>query len=455
MRLKVNPLTGQLIPADSIGAVISKGGSSSGGGNGDVVGPSSSTDNAITRWDGTTGKLIQNSVVTVSDTGTVSTPQGYVANNTPGTYTSALSTALSQVGSFVLNYASPTFPVAVGDSTTISISQSQSPFFGGALFFAGNTIKNTSGIAANLGPYYGLLSATITTADAASISQTVSKPILMNNSFTTTGGGTLAVGSVSLFEASGAVGSGVTVTEWAGAVLGSPANSGTITTLYGLKVAAITTGSTNVGVGIGAAGTNTLWVNNTSDSTNVAGGAVFGSSKDTALYRDSAHTLAVYTGSTSVGANLGGTLDTNTTTVGNVGTGEDNLMSFSVGAGSLAANGEYIEFDAAGTIANNVNAKRIRIKFGATTIFDTGAAGIPVSTAIDWVISGKIIRTGATTQKCMVSMNTNNATLASYADYSTAAETLSGAVTLQFTGEAVSDNDIVQEIMTVKWQPDN
>lgn len=45
------------------------GGSGSGG---DVNGPSSSTDNAITRWDGTTGKLIQDSPGTqVQDGGAV------------------------------------------------------------------------------------------------------------------------------------------------------------------------------------------------------------------------------------------------------------------------------------------------------------------------------------------------------------------------------------------------
>ena len=38
-------------------------------GAGDVVGASSSTDNALVRFDGTTGKLIQNSVVTLDDTG--------------------------------------------------------------------------------------------------------------------------------------------------------------------------------------------------------------------------------------------------------------------------------------------------------------------------------------------------------------------------------------------------
>lgn len=42
-----------------------------GAGTGDVVGPASSTDNAITRFDSTTGKLIQNSGVTISDSNIV------------------------------------------------------------------------------------------------------------------------------------------------------------------------------------------------------------------------------------------------------------------------------------------------------------------------------------------------------------------------------------------------
>lgn len=37
-------------------------------GSGDVVGPASATDNAIARYDGTTGKLIQDSAVTIDDT---------------------------------------------------------------------------------------------------------------------------------------------------------------------------------------------------------------------------------------------------------------------------------------------------------------------------------------------------------------------------------------------------
>lgn len=43
---------------------------------GDVIGPASATDNAIARFDATTGKLIQNSAVTIDDSGSVTVPAG-------------------------------------------------------------------------------------------------------------------------------------------------------------------------------------------------------------------------------------------------------------------------------------------------------------------------------------------------------------------------------------------
>ena len=43
-------------------------------GGGDVTGPASSTDNAVTRFDSTTGKLIQNSSVTIADDGAITAP---------------------------------------------------------------------------------------------------------------------------------------------------------------------------------------------------------------------------------------------------------------------------------------------------------------------------------------------------------------------------------------------
>lgn len=46
---------------------------SGGAGTGDVSGPGSSTDDAVARFDGTTGKIIQNSSVTIDDSGNIAT----------------------------------------------------------------------------------------------------------------------------------------------------------------------------------------------------------------------------------------------------------------------------------------------------------------------------------------------------------------------------------------------
>ena len=49
---------------------------------GDVVGPASSTDNAIARFDSTTGELLQDSVVTVGDTGAITGVTDITASGT-------------------------------------------------------------------------------------------------------------------------------------------------------------------------------------------------------------------------------------------------------------------------------------------------------------------------------------------------------------------------------------
>lgn len=68
-RARASVSAGTGISYDNSTGVITNSSPSLGG---DVVGPASATDNAIARFDTTTGKLIQNSVVTVSDTGEVS-----------------------------------------------------------------------------------------------------------------------------------------------------------------------------------------------------------------------------------------------------------------------------------------------------------------------------------------------------------------------------------------------
>jgi len=149
---------------------------------------------------------------------------------------------------------------------------------------------------------------------------------------------------------------------------------------------------------------------------------------------------------------LGGSITVNTTDVGNVGAGEDDLMTYSVPAGLLAANGDYIEFTMSFDLAANANTKQVKVKFGATTIYASGAQAQNDGVI---TITGQIIRTGAATQRITYSVTSNATLFPDYADYVTAGETLSGAITLKATGEATSNDDIIQKINLVKFLPNN
>lgn len=68
-----------------------------GGGGGSISGPGSSTDNAVVRWDGTAGTSIQNSLITLSDTGAFTFPDGVKQTFNPDGTTSGFNVG-SQAG---------------------------------------------------------------------------------------------------------------------------------------------------------------------------------------------------------------------------------------------------------------------------------------------------------------------------------------------------------------------
>jgi hypothetical protein len=80
------------------------------GGIGDLIGPASSTDNAVTRFDGTTGKLVQNSNVTISDAGTVTLAGGL----NDADYVTVASASTCDIG------AAASSNVAISGTTTIT-----------------------------------------------------------------------------------------------------------------------------------------------------------------------------------------------------------------------------------------------------------------------------------------------------------------------------------------------
>jgi hypothetical protein len=85
-------------------------------GTGDVVGPASSTDNALVRFDGTTGKTIQNGTVTQDDNGNLAAVNGLSFNTSP---TSAPTTA----GSVFWDSGDGTPSVVLNANTLLQLGQ--------------------------------------------------------------------------------------------------------------------------------------------------------------------------------------------------------------------------------------------------------------------------------------------------------------------------------------------
>jgi hypothetical protein len=141
------------------------------------------------------------------------------------------------------------------------------------------------------------------------------------------------------------------------------------------------------------------------------------------------------------------TLNSTTTAVANVGTGEDVLYTYTIPSNTLSANKDMITMSASGRIGASGNSKRIRIYYGSTLLFDTGS--LSDITGSSWDAYVRIYRVDATNQKAVVTFISSNSSLLTSILYSTPAETLSGTVVLQVTGEAVSNNEVLIEMADV------
>lgn len=171
--------------------------------------------------------------------------------------------------------------------------------------------------------------------------------------------------------------------------------------------------------------------------------------------------IEVSTNSTSSGATaqnyatpvtLGGTLTVSTSTTGNVGTGEDDLILFSVPAAQLSANKDYLEVWMWGSFAANANAKQLKAVFGSTTLFDSTSL---VLNGVDWKMHSIITRTGAATQTATTDITIGGTLLGALTTTSTdttsPTETLANALTFKCTGTATSNDDIVQNGLIIRW----
>ncbi len=136
------------------------------------------------------------------------------------------------------------------------------------------------------------------------------------------------------------------------------------------------------------------------------------------------------------------------TDVGNITTGEDDLMSHILPGNSLGTNGDSVRVIAWGRTINNANAKTVKVYWGATAIL---TCSLTTSQASVWRVEMDIVRTGATTSEVIVQAIEGGAATQVFAGYADAASgTHSGDITIKLTGEATATSDIIQEGMIIK-----
>ena len=165
----------------------------------------------------------------------------------------------------------------------------------------------------------------------------------------------------------------------------------------------------------------------------------------------------VKAGTSTAYVNVGGSRVDFYTSVGNVGTGEDDLYTTTLAASILGTNGDKLEAEYGGVFVSSATATRqIKLYFAGTAIFDTGALTLSLSSA--WTMYASIIRVSSTVVRYMVSLTTQGAALAAYtAVGELTGLTLSNTAVLKITGEAAgvgaATDDIVAKMGTVEWKP--
>lgn len=170
--------------------------------------------------------------------------------------------------------------------------------------------------------------------------------------------------------------------------------------------------------------------------------------------RFAAEKLTLLMGSGTAEPKVGGLISAQTTYVGNVGVGEDDLMTYSLPANALTTTARGIRIKCWGVGANNANAKRLRLYFGSAAILDVT---ITTGSARSWEIVADVIRTGSNTQKTYARIiegaNSGAAVAAINGAQLHAAptQTETSAIVIKMTGEATANDDVIQEGMVIEF----
>lgn len=142
-------------------------------------------------------------------------------------------------------------------------------------------------------------------------------------------------------------------------------------------------------------------------------------------------------------------LYSNTTAVGNVGGGEDNLMTYTIPAGFMGVVGRTLEIEAQGDTAANANNKTVTCYYGSVTVESNGPTA---ANAQDWIVKWTLT-TGPTTGSFHGSQTTvtwNNALIVPVNVVGVVDMTAAQLFRCTGTSGSSATDDVVQRRLVVK-----
>ena len=142
-----------------------------------------------------------------------------------------------------------------------------------------------------------------------------------------------------------------------------------------------------------------------------------------------------------------GMINVDSTQADNSGAGETDLISFSLPANSLSANGKGVRIKASGTFAANSNSKTVRLYFGSSVLISNDITTAPSNKA--WLLEADVFRDSSSTQE-FHAQGIVGAVLQTLA-MSNLAATMTNAITIKVTGQGAASSDITAFFLTVEF----
>lgn len=129
------------------------------------------------------------------------------------------------------------------------------------------------------------------------------------------------------------------------------------------------------------------------------------------------------------------------------GSSETDLISYTLPANTLSANGKGVRIKIAGTTASNTNTKTIRLYFGSSVCITNDITTAPNNK--HWEFEADIWRDSSSTQEG-VAKGSVGAVLQTSA-YLGLSATMTGAITIKVTGQGSATSDITAKFLSVEF----